>query len=198
MTMASAHRYGLLAAALLWGVAVLALMVDVRVGIILSIPLIVASMGMVDAVRVYLTRTWPKVEADALGQHEDPGSTTSIKGGSAVTRYVQRLSYDYQGQRRDASLTWLTHPPSQVVVRVNPDHPAEVFCLEHLGDTWVFFFLTAALLPLVVGITVWLGLGRLPRFLAGLVVLGAIALWGRRLRPVDRAETLASRSIPST
>lgn len=167
-------------------------MVDVQAGIILSIPLLVASLGAADAVRLFLTRKWPRVEAGALAQHEASRPAAPPNGGRPATRYPQRLSYNYRGQRRDASLTWSTYPPSQVVLRVNPDHPAEVLCLEHVGDSWVSFLLSATLLPLAVAITLWLGLSRLPRFLAGLVVLGSIAWWGRRLHPVDRADTFAS------
>jgi hypothetical protein len=197
MTIASVRRYGILAAVLLWGVAAVALVNDVETGVILSVPLLVASMGVADAVRIVLTRTWPKVEADVVDQDEQTTLTTSTRSEGAVTRYAQQLSYDYQGQRRNAALTWTTAPPSQVVLRVNPADPREVFCLEHAGNNWVFFLLVALLLPLAVGLTLSFGLSRLPRFLAGLAVLAGIAVLGGRLHPADRADTLASRGVPS-
>ncbi len=192
MTIASVHRCGRLAAALLWCVAAVAIVVDVEVGIVLSVPVLVASMGVGDALTLYRTRRWPKVEAAVLDFSERSVSATSIRGRNAAMRYVQRLSYDHRGRRHDASLTWSTYPPSRVVLRVNPDHPSEVVCLEHVGDSWTSFVLVAFLLPLVVGVTLWLGLSRLPRFLAGLAVLGGIALVGRRLHPVDRADLLGT------
>ncbi len=188
MTIASVHRRATLAVGLLWCAAAVALVVDVETGVILSIPVLVASMGVGDAVRLFLTRRWPKVQADDLDLHERSRLATAGRGGSAVSRYSQRLSYEYQGHRHDASFTWSAQPTRQIVLRVNPSHPTEVLCPEHVGDSWTSFVLVALLLPLVVGVTLSLGLGRLPRFLAGLVVLGGIALLGRRLHPVDRAD----------
>lgn len=196
MTIASVHRRGVLAAVLLWGVAAAALAIDVATGILLSVPVLVASLGVPNAVRVFLTRRWPRVEATAW--HRQTAALDAATGGGAVARHAQLLSYEYQGQRRETSLAWSTEPPAQVVLRVNPDEPSEVFCLEHAGDGWVSFLLVALLLPPVVGLMVWLGLGRLPRFVAGLALLGGIAAWGRRLLPTDRPDSLSGPPAGAT
>ena len=165
------HRRGFQSAVVLLSFPALVCLVDVKTGAWLSLPFMLAAFGMVDATRIFLTRRSPKVEADAIDMDERSTMIIKASGGSASTVHTQRLLYAYQGDLLQSTLVWSRYPPSQVVMRVNPRQPSEVFCVERLGWSWV-----ACLVAVV--------------FLAA---FGCIALLARRLRPCDRADSFGAR-----
>jgi hypothetical protein len=128
---------------------------------------------------------------------EESHSTTRIDGGSATTLYTQRLLYVYREQLMESTMKWSRYPPTQVVVRVNPDEPSEIFCVEQLGWSWVVSLLSAfAPLPLV-GISWVFGWSRTTELLVILVSLGGTAWLVPRIRPNDRADTLSVTLRPN-
>jgi hypothetical protein len=161
--------------------------------ILLALSLLLVALGAVDAVRVYLTRGWPKVEADAVGL-EDRGMSTC---DSHVVVYSQRLVYVYQNQWFESPLKWTWYPPTQVVLRVNPAQPTEVFCVEQLGWSWVVSLLSAVAIPPIVGVSLAFGWGWATELLVVYVFLGGAIWLGSRLRPNDRADSFGAEASPN-
>jgi hypothetical protein len=100
MTLETVHRRGVQVAVLLSSPLFIVVALDVAKGSVvwwplsfLALSLVLAALGAVDAVRVYLTRGWPKVEADVIDQ-EERGTWTA---DSYVTDYSQRLLWSLTG-----------------------------------------------------------------------------------------------------
>ena len=201
MTLATVHRRGFQAAALLmspWVVVVALPTLGVVTGfwwplIALAFSLFIGALGAVDAVRVYLTRGWPKVEADVVDQ-EERGTYTF---DSHVIDYSQRLVYVYRNRWFESPLKWRRYPPTQVVLRVNPDEPTEVFCVEQLGGSWIVSLLCALVFPPFVLLGLMLDWGRLTGLLVLYLCLGGAAWLASRLRPDDRADFSSAQLRPN-
>ena len=201
MTIATVHRRGFLVAALL----VLPLVVIVALAalgvatgswrplVVLAVSFFIGALGAVDGVRVYLTRGWPKVEADVVDQEEESGTFTL---DSHVIDYSQRLVYVYRNQWFGSPLKWRWYPPTQVVLRVNPDEPTEVFCVEQLGWSWVVSLLCAFVLPPIVLLSVAFDWERTTDLLVFSICLGGLVWLASRLAPDDRADFFSAQVRP--
>ena len=161
--------------------------------ILLALSLSLGALGALDAVRVYLTRGWPRVEADVVDL-EDRGTFTV---DSHIVVYSQQLVYVYQDRWFESPLKWTWYPPTQVVLRVNPAAPTEVFCVEQLGWAWVVSLLNAVVLPPIVGLSLALGWAPTTELLVIYVFVGGAVWLASRIRPDDRADFFGAQARPN-
>ena len=202
MTLATVHRRGFQVAALF--ISPLIVIVSIpALGVVtgswwpltvLAVSLFMGAFGAVDAVRVYLTRGWPKVEADVVDQDESGTFTLD----SHVIDYSQRLVYVYRNRWFESPLKWRWYPPTQVVLRVNPHEPTEVFCVEQLGWSWVASLLCAVVFPPFVLLGLMFDWGRTTGLLVLYICLGGAVWLASRLRPDDRADFSSAQVGPDS
>jgi hypothetical protein len=135
MTLSAVHKYGLAGGGAVVATVCVVIAWSPSVGRWLFGPAVCGSFAAVDLVRLWFTRSWPRVELHQTAV-SDRSRIVLGRSASLITMYTQSVSYFYDGRHWGTEVGWNSAPPPRSIGRVNHAEPTEVFCAEALGRRW--------------------------------------------------------------